>query len=93
MNDIMTAHFTLCQKPWTCNPHAENMIQHRLCRIMHHQWFHIRSDLEQMWGRTGYGSSTWDAEHFFGYCSHSGDQGYIPMTQPYGPSSVINTSR
>jgi hypothetical protein len=82
----MTVHFTLCQKPWTCTANAQDMIQQRLCRLMHHEWFRVRADLERMWGRSGQGpSTTWEAEQFFGNCRHGGEKGYVAMAEPYGP--------
>ena len=72
--EIYTAHFTLCQKPWSCLPHSQDMLQHRLCRKLHHEWFRVRADLE---GRKGEGK--FDSDQFCGFCNHSGGRGYIPI--------------
>ena len=60
------------------------MIQHRLCRKLHREWFQIRSEMEISWGRSGQGEGTLQKEQFFGYCSKMGDKGYIPIKTPYG---------
>ena len=74
VEDVSTAHFTLCQKPWLCMSHSSDQLQHRLCRKMHHKWFQIRADLE---GKTGDGH--YDLDHFAGFCSSNGKDGYIPL--------------
>jgi len=76
IGDISTAHFTLCQKPWSCLPHSQDMLQHRLCRRLHHEWFKVRADLE---GKNG--SGNYQPDQFFGFCNSSGGRGYIPIEQ------------
>lgn len=90
LEDIASVHFTVCQKPWNCLPHSKDMIQHRLCRKLHHEWYRIRSDMEKAWGREGTGDAPeWKEKmHFFGYCTKPGQKGYLPIAKPYGrPSS------
>jgi hypothetical protein len=84
LDDVVTSHFTLCQKPWWCIPNDEDLIQHRLCRKLVHEWYKIRSELEQSWGRSGEGSGSYDKAQFFGYCKAVGHNGYVPIDQPYG---------
>jgi hypothetical protein len=84
---VKTAHFTLCQKPWSCLNHKQDALQHRLCRKLHHEWFRVRSDLDQsLLGRDStmktVATGVFDSEHFFGYCRHSGEKGYIPIILP-----------
>ena len=74
VGEITTAHFTLCQKPWSCLPHNQDQLQHRLCRKLHHEWFRVRADLE---GKSGDGK--FDPDQFFGFCNHSGGRGYISI--------------
>ena len=74
VGEISTAHFTLCQKPWSCLSHNQDQLQHRLCRKLHHEWFRVRADLE---GKSGDGK--FDSGQFFGFCNHSGGRGYIPI--------------
>mmetsp|Transcript_3699 Transcript_3699/g.8450 ORF Transcript_3699/g.8450 Transcript_3699/m.8450 type:complete len:495 (+) Transcript_3699:165-1649(+) len=84
LEDVSTSHFTLCQKPWLCLPQDDNVIQQRLCRKLHHEWYRIRSDLEKSWGRTGTGEGTYQAEHFNGYCTRHGKKGYLYIQEPFG---------
>ncbi|CAB9514145.1 expressed unknown protein [Seminavis robusta] len=88
LEDIVSAHFTLCQKPWFCLPFAQDKVDHRQCRKLVHEWFRIRSDLEKKWGRSGLGTAgttTWvHRDQFYGYCSQTGKEAYIPIEQPYG---------
>jgi hypothetical protein len=76
LEDVVTTHFTLCQKPWLCLPQDQNIIQQRLCRKLHHEWFRIRSLMEISWGRAGWGSSQWKRDHFYGFCTNEGPSGY-----------------
>jgi len=84
LEDVVSAHFTLCQKPWLCLPQDADIIQLRLCRKLHHQWYRIRSDLEQSWGREAYGNGTYQKDHFFGFCTKHGKPGYLHIEKPYG---------
>ena len=84
IEDVVTTHFTLCQKPWWCLPHSQNAIQHRLCRKLTQEWYKIRSELEQSWHRSGQGTGEFEKDIFFGYCKKNGKDGYIPIAQPYG---------
>ena len=46
LTEIKNAHFTLCQKPWTCRvPEDPADIQH-LCSALHRRWFEIRAEVE-----------------------------------------------
>jgi hypothetical protein len=82
--EIVTFHFTICLKPWMCEPQKQNKIQMRLCRRALHEWFVYRSRMEQMWGRNGTGPGRYDRDHNMGYCSRSGEEGYRPIPLPYG---------
>lgn len=81
IGEIFTAHFTLCQKPWQCLHHNQDMLQHRLCRKLFHEWYRIRANFEKpsvaedvVVGEGGY-----QPEHFRGFCKASGAKGYIPL--------------
>jgi hypothetical protein len=78
-NDVYLFHYTVCQKPWTCQIHDLD----RLCTEMHHEWFTVRSQLEQSWGRSGTGIGQYHTEQFNGYCTGSGHNHYIPIKQPF----------
>lgn len=96
VTDVVTAHFTLCQKPWHCLPHDNGKIQHRLCRELVNQWFKVRKDLEVGWteesrrlfGGNGKGdehtlpNGKFQTEQFYGFCNTVGQNGYIPMKVP-----------
>lgn len=84
IDEVITAHFTLCQKPWLCLPQDRDIIQQRLCRKLHHHWHLVRSDLEQSWNRPSKGSGTYHEEHFYGHCQKFGKEGYVPIERPYG---------
>ena len=89
VTDVALTHFTVCQKPWTCQRMSQDIINHRLCRHLHHAWFETRSAMERSWGRSGSGNGTYDRDHFNGYCSLWGKQGYEAIKKPYGlPLSV-----
>jgi hypothetical protein len=82
--DVVSSHFTECQKPWLCLPQDVNTVRRQLCRELHHEWYTVRSDLEKSWGRSGMGPGTWQMDHFFGYCKRMGKIGYQKIAQPYG---------
>lgn len=84
LEDIVSAHFTFCPKPWVCFPNDPDAIRFGLCRRLHHRWFQIRSELEQSWGRESFGNGTFERDHSFGYCSGGGSDGYLQMEQPFG---------
>ncbi|KAL7574217.1 hypothetical protein ACA910_012474 [Epithemia clementina (nom. ined.)] len=83
IEDVVTTHFTLCQKPWLCLDHSEDKIQARLCRKLTAAWYRIRSDLEASWGRSATGPGKFHNEVFYGFCRTSGKPGYVPIEQPY----------
>jgi len=87
LESVVTAHFTLCQKPWWCLSHSQDAIQHRLCRKLTHEWYTIRSELEVSWGRSGRGSGSFEESVFLGYCTKHGKDGYLPIKKPYGRSA------
>lgn len=88
VNTVVTTHFTLCQKPWSCLPHYQNQLQHRLCRQLTSEWFTVRSELETSWGRSGSGSGEYEENIFSGYCTAQGKGGYLPIEKPYGRAVV-----
>lgn len=86
LEHIHTIHFTLCQKPWLCITHDENMIQHRLCKKVTREWYAIRSEMEKSWGRSGRGDGKKEPDMFFGYCGPR----YLPIEKPYGQVALIS---
>lgn len=43
---VKTAHFTICQKPWTCYGGFIN----KLCKALHEEWFRLRTEAERFYG-------------------------------------------
>ena len=84
LSQIYSVHYTICQKPWNCLSHHQNVIQHDLCRNLTHEWYHLRYDYQNF----EKGEGTYNEEQFFGYCRHSGSQGYIPIPKQYYPAVV-----
>ena len=96
LEEVVTTHFTLCQKPWECLPQDGDRIQERLCRRFHGEWYRVREDLEvSVWGRRAVdcrgGDTTacvaerggkYQSEHFRGYCKGSGKNGYFRIRLP-----------
>lgn len=81
VGNVVTAHFTLCQKPWYCLPHGDDLLQHRLCRKLFKEWYGIRADLEQpgVGDTVAVGEGTYQPEQFRGFCRSDGKRGYIPL--------------
>jgi len=106
--DIYLAHFTFCQKPWTCantqmNQYMRQFWEGRqadLCMALHHEWHRVRYDLEETWGTakpfertTSFGTSDMTS-YYFGHCQ-SGRK-YIPLELPsswYEPFHHAETNR
>jgi hypothetical protein len=82
--DIVTAHFTLCGKPWWCPANEGGSVADRLCQDLLREWYRMRSELEQSWERSTTGPADYLSSHFFGYCNGNGDKSYLPIQQPYG---------
>ena len=77
--NVKSAHFTICQKPWTCTAHVnpKNMI---LCEQLHNGWFNLRDELEQYMGMdTSYRVVKDYLKRFNGMCKNYGDNHYLPI--------------
>jgi hypothetical protein len=48
LEELYSAHFTVCQKPWMCYRAFVN----DLCGKLHKQWFKLRSQAEEFFGLT-----------------------------------------
>jgi hypothetical protein len=70
LRDIFTAHFTVCQKPWTCYLTKIN----RLCSDLHKTWFEFRKEAEIYYGLNG-------VEQLV--CPRGGHKWYKPMQLDY----------
>lgn len=89
IENMASVHFTNCQKPWLCLPYKHATIEHKICRKIVHQWYKVRSKMEQSWGRSGMGPGQWEQrDHFLGYCQGKEKEGYIPVAKPYGRNAT-----
>ena len=76
IDDIYSAHFTICQKPWIC-PHTSPYP--RLCAKLHRQWFQARRELEMSRGTFTEKKGKHDPNVFLGYCESPMSRGYTPI--------------
>lgn len=82
VSTILSSHFTLCQKPWTC-PSFWDVESDKICSQLHSEWFRIRrnyeesrkDDLRQIPDLTG----NYMPEIYYGYCNKPGQSGYLPV--------------
>ncbi len=84
---VKSAHFTICQKPWTCTKHLNprNMV---LCEIFHDKWFALRDELEKAQGvDLSYRAKNSRYKNSFGMCKGYGDKKYIPI--PLKKSNIV----
>ena len=80
VSSIKNAHFTICQKPWTCfggftAPYG------KLCAKLHAEWFQIRRAMETSWGsqQDSKRDGKFNREKYLGYCTQRGAKGYVPL--------------
>ncbi|KAL7529386.1 hypothetical protein ACHAXR_006114 [Thalassiosira sp. AJA248-18] len=82
-SDIMSAHFTICQKPWECKVNWDSKSE-KLCSKLHSEWFRMRrsfeesrmdNELRQLPDLEG----AYIPERYFGYCKQPGQRGYLPI--------------
>lgn len=80
--DVLSAHFTLCQKPWEC-PASWGAESARLCAGLHGAWFRTRRRFEEARtdraGRLPALAGAWRPDTYFGYCTRPGRGGYVPL--------------
>lgn len=79
ISKVATAHFTICQKPWTCSFHnnPKNMV---LCTQLHDEWFKIRDDFEKyLQIDPSYRAKRSRYKNSLGMCSGYGDKKYLPI--------------
>jgi len=52
--EVVSAHFTVCQKPWGCHirywKNRPKEFNGPLCYALHEQWFQLRRETEQFYG-------------------------------------------
>lgn len=88
IDKVKSAHFTLCQKPWTCNKH-DNPRNMRLCEQLHDKWFLIRSEFEKnilgLDEKSEYAGNYNPRQKkliYRGMCKRYGSEGYIKIPLP-----------
>lgn len=76
---VSSAHFTICQKPWTCEDHVNRRNQ-RLCKALHEKWFSLRAEFEQEIGiDISYREKQSRHTGSRGMCKRFGHGGYLPI--------------
>lgn len=86
-NKVKSAHFTICQKPWTCTKHLnpKNMV---LCEIFHDKWFALRDELEKASNvDLSYRAKNSRYKNSLGMCKGYGDKKYVPI--PLKENSIV----
>lgn len=76
---VFTAHFTICQKPWTCTEHL-NPRNMQVCKAFHAKWFALRDQYEKELGISpSYRATRTRFRDSLGMCRGYGDDKYLPM--------------
>uniref|UniRef100_A0A7S3HGE2 Uncharacterized protein n=1 Tax=Spumella elongata TaxID=89044 RepID=A0A7S3HGE2_9STRA len=76
---VYSAHFTICQKPWTCTYH-NNPRNMELCKVFHAKWFQLRDEFEKELGLdTSYRAVNTPFKESLGMCKSYGDSKYMPI--------------
>ena len=79
IENVKSAHFTICQKPWTCTMHS-NPRNMDLCMKLHAKWFELRQEYELELGiDQSYKPRTTKYADSLGACKGWGDNKYLPM--------------
>jgi hypothetical protein len=77
---VSSAHFTICQKPWTCTFHS-NPKNKVLCEQFHKEWFSLRDEYETLLkiDKTSYRAKKTRYIESQGMCRGYGDDKYLPI--------------
>ena len=83
ISDVLSSHFTICQKPWECISHWDGKSE-KLCSKLHSEWFRIRrsfeeSRVDELRQLPDLDSGAYKPENYFGYCKEPGKRGYLPI--------------
>ena len=79
MQKVSSAHFTICQKPWTCTFHS-NPNNKVLCEQFHRRWFDLRDEFERLLSLdTSYRAAKTRYVDSRGMCRGYGDDKYLPV--------------
>ena len=79
-DEVYSAHFTICQKPWTCTAH-DNPRNKVVCLAFHKKWFQLRDEMEKELGidPLSYRPEKYIFKESLGMCKAYGDSKYYPM--------------
>ena len=82
LENIKSAHFTVCQKPWNCEKNVQTptrkkingkmtdiWVKNELCMELHRSWFELRREAENFYGLQSIKTA----------CPKGGKQNCIPM--------------
>lgn len=76
---VKCAHFTICQKPWTCTKHV-NPKNRILCKKLHDEWYALRDEFERSAGLSlAYRTQNSGYKESLGMCSGYGSRNYLPI--------------
>lgn len=77
--EVYSAHFTICQKPWTCTEHL-NPKNKIVCEAFHKKWFELRDQFEHEFKvELSYRVEKTRFKNSLGMCKGYGDNKYIPI--------------
>lgn len=79
IENVASAHFTICQKPWTCTFH-NNPRNQALCTDLHDKWFSFRDSFEKsLHIDSSYRYTATRYKNSLGMCKGYGEKKYIPI--------------
>ena len=77
--NVFSAHFTICQKPWTCCFHT-NPKNAVLCELFHDKWFSLRNEFEMENNlNLSYREDLSKYVNSMGMCTGYGEDKYLPI--------------
>jgi hypothetical protein len=80
IENVYSAHFTICQKPWTCTYHSNprNKVN---CEAFHQKWFQLRYEFEENILKidNNYRQKESRYKESYGMCTGYGDNKYLPI--------------
>lgn len=89
-DQVYSAHFTICQKPWTCTQHLNprNMV---VCEAFHLKWFALRDEFERLLGiDPSYRVAKTRFVGSKGMCRGYGDDKYLPIPVQQVPTTLVS---
>lgn len=90
-DDVYSAHFTICQKPWTCTEHV-NPRNKVVCAAFHQKWFQLRDEFERDVLHVDPASYRVQQTRYVasqGMCKGYGDKKYLPIPVDQVTAAVV----